>query len=181
MRFGGGKSVYGGVGERVACRTSSGRLLFKRWLGCWIDFIALALLLFLPGFMAGLAGLGSLGTGIDTALGLSGLVLMLLYFPIAEGVWGRSLGKLIAGTIVVNDGGSPPGVGKAAIRTLLRLVEVNPFLLGGLPAGIVSMNTRANQRIGDLLAGTYVVPLGELREAQRGGDLDAETTAEHFA
>jgi uncharacterized RDD family membrane protein YckC len=168
------KPVYGGLGERVARRTSSGRLLFKRWLGAWIDFIVLALLLFLPAMVFK-------ALAPTAAVMVLGFALALLYFPIAEGMWGRSAGKLITGTIVVDDKGRPPGVGKAAIRTLLRLVEVNPFLLGGIPAGIVSMNTKANQRIGDLLAGTYVVPLRELREARTGGDADAEATAEHFA
>ena len=43
------------------------------------------------------------------------------------------------------------------------------------------MNTKAHQRIGDLWAGTYVVPLGELRRAQRQPEADIEATAEHFA
>jgi uncharacterized RDD family membrane protein YckC len=66
---------------------------------------------------------------------------------------------------VVDKAGKRPGLGRATVRTLLRLVEVNPFLIGGLPAGLVAANTKAHQRIGDLLAGTYVVPLKELRAA----------------
>jgi uncharacterized RDD family membrane protein YckC len=169
-------STYRSIGERVALRTSSGKLLFKRWLGCWIDFIALALVFAVP-----LVAMKAIGFPMPV-IACADLALLVLYFPIAEGLWGRSVGKLIAGTIVVDDKGRPPGVGRAAVRTLLRLVEVNPFLLGGLPAGIVSMNTKANQRIGDLLAGTYVVPLAELRQAQKGGDdREAKAVAEHFA
>ncbi len=167
--------AYGGVGVLVARRTSSGSLLFRRWLGAWIDFIALALLLALPVLL--LRPFGPPGAGLV----LVGFVLVLLYFPIAEGLWGRSVGKLVSGTIVVDEKGRPPGIGKAAVRTLLRLVEVNPFLLGGMPAGIVSMNTKAHQRIGDLLAGAYVVPLRELRQAQTQPDPDIEAVAEHFA
>jgi uncharacterized RDD family membrane protein YckC len=39
----------------------------------------------------------------------------------------------------------------------LRIIEVNPLLLGGIPAGIVVISTSRKQRIGDLLAGTIVV------------------------
>ena len=167
-----------GIAERVARRTSSGGLLFRRWLGAWIDFIALAVLLFLPASAVNWSG--TTGEGLVALLGLTGLGLALMYFPISEGLWGRSAGKLMSGTIVVDDEGRPPGVGKAAIRTLARLVEVNPFLLGGLPAGLVSMNTKAHQRIGDLWAGTYVVPLRELRQAQRQPDADLEAAAGGF-
>jgi uncharacterized RDD family membrane protein YckC len=46
----------------------------------------------------------------------------------------------------------------------LRLIEVNPFLVGGLPAGLVLLLTRRRQRLGDLLAGTYVVRLRDLKQ-----------------
>jgi uncharacterized RDD family membrane protein YckC len=171
--------AYGGVGERVAHGTSGGGLLVRRWLGCWIDFVALVLLLFWPGLLGYL--LGPPGAVAAAVMVLTAIALVLLYFPITEGIWGRSAGKFVTGTIVVDEWGRPPGIGKAAIRTLARLIEVNPFLLGGLPAGIVSMNTKAHQRIGDLWAGTYVVPFGELRRAQAQPDADIDAVAEHFA
>ena len=54
------------------------------------------------------------------------------------------------------------GSGTSAITAQLlsidaTTVEVNPFLLGGLPAGLVLMVTPRRQRIGDLVAGTYVL------------------------
>ena len=169
---------YGGVGERVARSTSGGALLFRRWLGAWIDFIATAVLLFLPAFLLNWSGTAS--PPLAVLLALTGFALALFYFPITEGLWGRSIGKLVSGTVVVDEKGRTPGIGKAALRTLTRLLEVNPFLLGGLPAGIVSMNTKGLQRIGDLWAGTYVVPIGELRRAKTMPDADIETMAEHF-
>ena len=45
----------------------------------------------------------------------------------------------------------------AMLRTLLRVIEVNPILLGALPAGIVLLVTKRKQRLGDLLAGTVVI------------------------
>jgi hypothetical protein len=43
------------------------------------------------------------------------------------------------------------------LRTLLRVIEVNPILLGALPAGIMLLVTKRRQRLGDLLAGTVVI------------------------
>ena len=39
----------------------------------------------------------------------------------------------------------------------MRLLEVNPLLFGGLPAGIAILTSERKQRIGDMLAGTVVV------------------------
>jgi hypothetical protein len=41
---------------------------------------------------------------------------------------------------------------------LFRLLEVNPLLLGDLPAGISIVSSRDRQRIGDRVAGTVVIP-----------------------
>jgi uncharacterized RDD family membrane protein YckC len=178
MTVGDEARFYGGVGERVARATSGGGLLLRRWFGAWIDFIALVVLLFGPAFLVNWTETAP--PPLLAILSLMGFGLVLLYFPVTEGLWGRSLGKLVSGTIVVDDKGQPPGIGKATVRTIARLVEVNPLLLGGIPAGIVSLNTRAHQRIGDMWAGTYVVPVGELRRAQSMPDADLEKTAEHF-
>lgn len=43
------------------------------------------------------------------------------------------------------------------IRGGLRILEVNPLLLGGLPAGIAILSSERKQRIGDMIAGTVVV------------------------
>lgn len=149
-------------GQRVAKRMDASSIIFRRWGGCWIDFVALALL----GFSFVMLG-AAFGTGpIASGLVILGMLAALAYFPVTEGIWGRSLGKLLTGTIVVNADGNPPGVIKAIIRTLARLVEVNPFLLGGLPAGIFVFNTKHCQRLGDMLAGTYVVRLDDLKRTK---------------
>ena len=48
------------------------------------------------------------------------------------------------------------GWARAAIRTILRVFEVNPSLLGGLPAALGGSFTKRHQRVGDLLGGTVV-------------------------
>jgi len=79
---------------------------------------------------------------------------------------GRSLGKLVTGTVVVTEQGRMPGILRAIVRTVLRLIEVNPFLLGGLPAGIVVMVNGERRRLGDLAAGTFVIPYSELKHVR---------------
>jgi hypothetical protein len=45
-------------------------------------------------------------------------VLGFVYFTLAEGVWGRGVGKLLMGLCVVDPGGQRPGLARAAIRAL---------------------------------------------------------------
>jgi MFS family permease len=94
--------------------------------------------------------------------GLLLFILPLAYFPVTETIWGRSLGKFVTGLIVVDKTGARPAFWRVLIRTLLRLVEVNPFLIGGIPAGICVIATKRKQRLGDLAAGTYVIPIKDL-------------------
>ena len=81
----------------------------------------------------------------------------LAYYAIFEGALSRTPGKFFQGLVVRKIDGSPCGWTAALIRTLTRVVEVNPILLGGLPAGIAIISSQRKQRIGDLLAGTVVV------------------------
>jgi uncharacterized RDD family membrane protein YckC len=142
-------------------------LIILRWLGTWIDLIVLVVLGFAPALLGGMI----LGRGVEadspviSAVVVLGFVLILLYFPILEAFWGVSLGKLVTGLRVVDKSGRPPGVVKAIVRTLLRLLEVNPLLLGGIPAGIAVLATKRKQRLGDMAADTYVLSRRKIREA----------------
>jgi uncharacterized RDD family membrane protein YckC len=149
-----------GIGERTARKASKGKILFRRWAGCWIDFIAMAVLLVIAAAIAGAVyGAESINAGPVVLVVLTGP----LYFLIGETVWGRTLGKLCTGMVVVDAAGNRPGFWRVCVRTAARLIEVNPFLMGGLPAGLSVIFTDSNQRIGDLMAKTYVVPVSELR------------------
>jgi uncharacterized RDD family membrane protein YckC len=154
------------TGELVAEREDKGTMLLRRWAGAWIDFVALAALSLGPLFAAGSSSLSLQRTGL-----VLGLVLFLAYFPVTEAVWGRTLGKLITGTIVVDRDGEKAGFGKVIVRTLMRLVEVNPFLAGGIPAGVCVLVTKGKQRLGDMAAGTYVVSVKALRAAQASAEV----------
>ena len=79
---------------------------------------------------------------------------------------GRSLGKLAAGLRVVRDDGGPIRFRHALIRGLVAVGEI--YLTTGSVALISSLANRRGKRIGDMLAGTYVV---RERTAGRGSPM----------
>jgi uncharacterized RDD family membrane protein YckC len=79
-----------------------------------------------------------------------------LYYWLLEANSGQTLGKRWLGICVVNAAGESPGGGKAAGRTVLRIIDFLPFFY--LLGFIVVLATRGRAgRLGDLAAGTYVV------------------------
>lgn len=84
-------------------------------------------------------------------------IIFLCYYILLEGLTGYTFGKFIMRIRVVKKDFADPGIVKAFIRTLLRIIEVNPILLGGVPAGISALITKDKKRIGDILANTYVL------------------------
>jgi uncharacterized RDD family membrane protein YckC len=126
--------------QEIAEDMSLGSALLRRWLGCWIDILALAGLVI--GLAAGLLAIPQFAA-LPGAYAVALLaIVVLLYFVITEGFWGRSLGKLLTGLKIVDKNGRSPGIGRALLRTLLRLFEVNPLLIGGIPAAIAVMCTK---------------------------------------
>jgi uncharacterized RDD family membrane protein YckC len=80
------------------------------------------------------------------------------YYFLFEGMISRTPGKLVTGLVVTRYDGRRCGWGQAAIRTGFRLLEVNPILVGALPAALSIICTRHRQRFGDKAARTIVVP-----------------------
>lgn len=84
------------------------------------------------------------------------IVVWILYFTYFEGTEGETLGKKVLHLKVVDVAtGQPPSLGRAFVRTLLRIVDWLPalYFLGFVVAAL----TDRRQRLGDLLAGTVVV------------------------
>lgn len=133
-------------------------IIVRRWLGCWIDLAVFFSFFLIPD--------AALGNELYRQFLPVWLLAALAYFPLCEWRWGRTLGKVISGTIIVTADGQPPNLWQAIARTLLRVIEVNPFLLGGLPAGLVALSSKHRQRMGDAMAGTYVVVTKDLRHIQ---------------
>ena len=139
-------------------------IIVRRWMASWID-MAVIIAIFLAAHQV-------LGQVWYEKLLLLWVGFAALYFPLLEGTKGWTFGKLAARIRVVDTSGQIPGIGRAIIRTLPRLFEVNPFLLGGLPAGLVALYSKAHQRVGDMWADTYVLKVSDvvvLGTAQ-GGD-----------
>jgi uncharacterized RDD family membrane protein YckC len=102
------------------------------------------------------SGDGTTGVELHDGKFLLWLGLVLLYYFATEAAWGATPGKLALGLRVAKADGSRAGAGAIAARTLLRLLDGLPFLyLVGFVAILV---TPARQRLGDLAAGTVVVP-----------------------
>jgi uncharacterized RDD family membrane protein YckC len=68
---------------------------------------------------------------------------------------GRSLGKMAAGLRTVRDDAGPITFRHAFARGLLGVVEV--YMFWGIPAVIASILSKKGKRLGDMVAGTYVV------------------------
>ena len=134
--------------ELIVERYSNG-IIARRWGATLIDTVVL--------FFFMMCCDAFLGNDLYQKLLPLVLLLIALYYPLLEGLEGGTVGKFVVGIRVVDYEGEIPGVMKAIVRTLTRVVEVNPFLCGGLPAGIVALMSRRKQRLGDMLAHTFVV------------------------
>jgi uncharacterized RDD family membrane protein YckC len=137
-------------------------LIFSRWAATFLDTVVFLALY----ITVGVISQGRGGWPLPT-LGLAAFA----YYVILEGRWGVTLGKLAVKIRVVDGSGAPPGYGRAAIRTLLRLVEVNPMLAGGFPAAIAVWLSKKHQRIGDMLAGTYVLRVEDVKRLRHVVDV----------
>jgi uncharacterized RDD family membrane protein YckC len=137
--------------------TYDASIVVRRWLGAWIDFIVLASFLLVPDYL-----LGNARYQATIAIWIG---LVVAYFPVMEVLFGRTVGKFVTRTRVVNATGGRPSILQALLRTVFRLLEVNPVLAGGIPAGIAVVASRGKQRMGDMVAGTYVLFERDLRRA----------------
>jgi uncharacterized RDD family membrane protein YckC len=138
----------------VIARTQEGSLIFQRWAATLLD-TGVCMALYVT------VGVLSQGEG-DWPLPVWA-VSVIAYYVVLEAHWGATLGKLALKIQVVDKAGRPPGYGKASVRTVLRFIEVNPLLAGGIPAGIVAGLSKTRQRLGDMLAGTYVLRVADVR------------------
>lgn len=60
-----------------------------------------------------------------------GVVLFILYYVLQEAFWGRTLGKVIAGTKVVREDGTGISFGQALIRSICRFIPFEQFSFFG--------------------------------------------------
>ena len=131
-----------------------------RLIAVFIDhLIAFALMLFVVALVP---------ESFPVVKGVLFFLIYLAYFVVFEALWSRTLGKYFQGLMVRKLDGSRCDWRASLIRGSLRILEVNPLLLGGIPAGIAVMSSSRRQRIGDMLAGTVVVSDKLKWEAEAG-------------
>ncbi|MWB96710.1 RDD family protein [Flavobacterium sp. GA093] len=132
----------------------------KRFLNYIIDIIVFLIAMYSFGIVLGIlialgmesirewmSGLGDLGWN------LVGIVMLVSYYTLTEGFLGRSVGKLITGTIVVDENGEKINFGSAFKRSLCRLI---PF------DGLSFLGSRGWH---DSITETYVVEKKSLDES----------------
>lgn len=125
------------------------KITYRRWFATLIDFVFLWMVIaaigaFMPNY--------SVGEALLLVFGIS-----VVYYISTESLFGQTLGKAVCRIVVVDEDGKRPTVGAVVLRTLTRFLELNPLLFGGLPALVFVNFSRVKQRLGDKLAGTFVV------------------------
>lgn len=86
---------------------------------------------------------------------------LFVLFCVVQGLLGGSLGKLALGLRIVKADGRQAGIGASFLRTLLWIVD---GITCGLPivGGICMLSTKGHRRVGDMAAGTFVVPKAQI-------------------
>lgn len=83
------------------------------------------------------------------------LLQWLAVFVVLPGLRGTSPGRALMKIRLVNREGGSPGIGRAFLRFVIWIVDSLPF--ANLVGFILVLTTKANQRLGDMAAGTYTV------------------------
>jgi len=125
-----------------------------------IDGILLGVLFVVVGLATGggHSGGGKASVHLGGSATLLWLGISLVYFAVCEGTWGQTLGKRLLGIRVVSADGNRASFGQVVGRTVLRVVDALPFFyIVGL-ISVLATGRGRRQRVGDLAAGTYVVP-----------------------
>lgn len=80
------------------------------------------------GFVQALKGADEEQVAISKLVGfLIGLAITLVYYAAMEALLGRTIGKLITGTKVIDSAGNKPSFGKALLRSVCRFIPFEPF------------------------------------------------------
>jgi len=129
---------------------TSGDVIWHRVLAYVIDSVLMGLIW----GMVILAGTALDDTG-SLLLVFVGMVAMLVYGFLLEGLYGYTPGKYLLGLVVVKSDGSNCTVGASILRNLLWIVDALPT--ANLVAMVLILVTDDDQRVGDLVADTVVV------------------------
>jgi hypothetical protein len=107
------------------------------------------------------------GKGWGPAVLVAGLVLS--YHYVCEITVGQSIGKRATGLRVVSLDGSAPTYRQVSARTVLRLIDQGPPIIGLI---VMVLSGKRRQRLGDLAAGTAVVRAADHPAGRRAFSID---------
>jgi len=135
-----------------------------RFVAQLVDVIILGVVFWLLGF----TGAGTITIDAATAqvtisplfglLMLIDVIIAFLYFTVLEGWNGQTVGKMVVKIKVVRkEDHSSISYGEAAIRTILRIIDLIPFIAPYLLAAVLIWSSEDKQRLGDRVAHTVVV------------------------
>jgi uncharacterized RDD family membrane protein YckC len=134
-------------------------VLGRRIGAALLDILLMAVLFVVVGLLIGDSSSddGNVSVNLEGGPAAVYFALVLLYYGITEAVTGQTIGKRLLGIRVARVDGSRAGGGAIAVRTLLRIVDVLPlaYFVGFV---CVLVTGQRRQRLGDLAAGTRVVP-----------------------
>jgi uncharacterized RDD family membrane protein YckC len=121
-----------------------------------LDMVFYLIFCFILGLVLGITGLGYLIKNVNNTL--FGFVSVFIYYISQEPFSGRTLGKHIAGTKVVNEDGSELSFGQALLRTLCRFIPFDAFSFLGQDGRPMGWH--------DKIAKTKVISVSRNRDAQ---------------
>ena len=84
------------------------------------------------------------------------LLILAIYATVCEMFWGRTFGKALLHLRVVDRENDQPAGWRIVLRNLIRVVELAHWTVLLVPM-LLMMLTGKQQRLGDLVAGTFVV------------------------
>lgn len=97
----------------------------NRFVNYLIDMLCFYAFAFICGAVLGLLNLFYILEGVnDYILGYS---IFFIYYVLLEGITGRTIGKLVTGTKVIDEGGNKPSFVNIMGRTLCRLIPFEAF------------------------------------------------------
>lgn len=133
-----------------------------RCFNCVVDFVFILIFIFVFTLAVVITGnifqigVYDMWVGIMRDLGIWGtyLCFAMFYYLVLESIFGRTMGKIITGSIVVNENGIKPNFGIIFKRTLCRLIPFDAF----------SFLSKSERIWHDSLSKTYVVEKADLEK-----------------
>src|SRR5689334_8945815 len=148
-----------GIGSRALAAITDLVIVFVAFLVIAVASLALRL-------TRGFVFVGASSTWGAALLVLAQFALLWGYYVLFEGLMdGQTPGKRLHHIRVVREGGYSVTFGVSAVRNLLRIIDMQPFIFYLVGMGSVLL-TKRGRRLGDIVAGTIVVR----EDVRRSGD-----------